>query len=129
VGELTIVAANVALLILLALAAFQAALIAGTPFGHFAWGGQHRVLPLRLRIGSAVSIVIYAAFAAIIAQRAGLWGFLPAGVVDVGIWVFVAYLALGVPLNAISRSRAERLTMTPVVLVLFLAVLIVALRW
>lgn len=113
-----------------ALAVFQAALIAGAPLGHFAWGGQNRVLPARLRIGSVIAIVIYAALAAIIAQRAGLIAaFLPAGVVDIGIWVFVAYLALGVPLNAISRSRAERLTMTPVVLILLLAVLVVALRW
>ena len=64
---MTIVAATVALLMLLALAAFQAVLIAGMPVGHFAWGGQHRVLPPRLRIGSAASIVIYAVFAAIIA--------------------------------------------------------------
>ena len=123
------VAATIALLMLAALAVFQAALVAGAPLGHFAWGGQHRVLPSRLRIGSAIAILIYAALVAILAQRAGLASFLPAGVVDIGIWVFVAYLALGVPMNAISRSRAERLTMTPVVLVLFLAVLIVALRW
>jgi hypothetical protein len=28
-----------------------------------AWGGQHRVLPTKFRIGSALSIVLYAVFA------------------------------------------------------------------
>ena len=37
------------------------------------------------------------------------------------------YFALGVPLNAISRSRPERLVMTPVVLLLALCCLVVAL--
>ena len=54
---------------------------------------------------------------------------LPPAIVDVGIWVVVAYLALGVPLNAISRSAPERFTMTPVVVILFLLVLTVAMGW
>ena len=49
--------------ILLALAIFQLALALGAPLGRFAWGGQHRVLPVRLRIGSAIAIVIYAVIA------------------------------------------------------------------
>ena len=54
-------AAALALTVLLALlAVFQLALALGAPLGHFAWGGAHRVLPRRLRIGSLVSIVIYA---------------------------------------------------------------------
>ena len=37
------------------------------------------------------------------------------------------YFSLGVPVNAISRSRPERLVMTPVVLLLALSCLVVAL--
>ena len=52
-------AAAIALTVILALlAVFQLALVLGAPLGRFAWGGTHRVLPARLRIGSAVSIVI-----------------------------------------------------------------------
>ena len=126
---MTLVAAWLACAIFAALAVFQAALIAGARLGHFAWGGQHRVLPRNLRIGSIVSIVLYAFFAAIILQRAGVIAFLPAPVADVGIWVVAAYLALGIPLNAISRSLPERLTMTPVVIVLFALVVTVAMGW
>jgi hypothetical protein len=126
---LTIIAAWLACAMLAALAVFQAALIAGAPLGHFAWGGQHRVLPRNLRIGSVVSIVLYAGFAAIILQRAGVVTFLPAPVADIGIWVIAGYSALGIPLNAISRSLPERFTMTPVVAVLFVLVLTVAMGW
>jgi hypothetical protein len=125
----TLIAAWLACAILAALAVFQAALIAGAPLGHFAWGGQHRVLPRNLRIGSIVSIVLYAFFAAIILQRAGVIAVLPAPVADVGIWVVAAYLALGIPLNAISRSLPERYTMTPVVIALFALVVTVAVGW
>ena len=65
-------AAVVALTLLAALAVFQGLLVAGQPLGRFAWGGQHEVLPPNLRIGSAVSIALYAAFAVLILQAAGV---------------------------------------------------------
>jgi len=45
----------------------------------------------------------------------------------VGMWVVFAYVVLGIPLNAISRSKPERYTMTPVVAVLAVLSLLVAL--
>ena len=122
-------AAWLACAILALLGLFQAALIAGAPIGHFAWGGQHRVLPRNLRIGSVVSILLYAVFAVVLLQRIGALLLLPEVVVGVGVWVIAGYLALGIPLNAISRSRPERLTMTPVVVVLFVLVVTVAAGW
>jgi hypothetical protein len=113
--------------ILAALAIFQFALVLGAPIGRFAWGGQHRVLPARLRVGSAVSIVIYAFIAALALDRAGLVDVVPDPVSTVGMWIVFAYFVLGIPLNAISRSRPERFTMTPVVTVLALLSLVVAL--
>lgn len=119
----------IACAVLAGLAAFQAALVAGAPLGHFAWGGQHRVLPRKLRIGSAVAIAIYALFAVLLLQKAGVIALLPGPVVQIGLWVQFAYLVLGIGANAISRSRAERLTMTPVCLMLATLVLIVAMGW
>jgi hypothetical protein len=106
---------------------FQGLLVAGLPLGRFAWGGQNAVLPAGLRIGSAVSIGLYAVFAVLVLQAAGRLSLLPAGFVDVAIWVLVGYFALGIVLNGISRSRPERLTMTPVVALLALSCLVVAL--
>jgi hypothetical protein len=114
--------------VLAGLAVFQALLVAGQPFGRFAWGGQHVVLPTGLRVGSAVSIALYAGFAVLILSAAGALAVLPAGFVDVAIWILTGYFALGIAMNAISRSRPERLVMTPVVLVLTVVCLVLALR-
>src|SRR5687768_9176839 len=109
--------AVLAVVVLAGLAVFQALLVAGQPLGRFAWGGQHDVLPTGLRLGSAVSIALYAAFAVLMLSAADTLDVLPTGFVDVAIWVLTGYFTLGIAMNAISRSRPERLVMTPVVLV------------
>jgi hypothetical protein len=120
--------AVVACVLLAALAVFQVLLVAGRPLGLFAWGGQHEVLPRGLRIGSASSVVLYVVIAAVILQAAGLISVVPDDVTGVGIWVLTGYFALGIVLNGISRSRPERLVMTPVVTVLTACCLVVALH-
>lgn len=121
-------AAVVACLLLVALVAFQVALAAGAPWGRLAWGGQHEGrLPRHLRVGSAVSVVLYAAFGAVALDRAGLVDTMPEDVSRVACWVLTGYLALGTLLNLVSRSRAERVVMTPVAAVLALCFLALAL--
>ncbi len=120
-------AAVVALVLLASLAVFQGLLVAGAPLGRFAWGGQNEVLPTKLRIGSVVSIALYAGFAVLILQAAGTLSLLPNGFVGVAIWVLTGYLVLGIGMNAISRSRPERMVMTPVVAILAAACLVLAL--
>lgn len=113
--------------LLAALAVFQIALVAGAPWGRFAWGGAHRVLPRRLRVGSAIAVGLYAAFAVLLLSRAGV---LPGGesaAVVVLTWVLFGYFALGVVLNGMSRSRAERWTMAPVCAMLAIMILVIAL--
>jgi hypothetical protein len=120
--------AAIALCVILAiLAVLQLALIFGAPIGRFAWGGQHRVLPTKLRIGSAVSIVIYAIIGLLALDRAGLVDVVPDVVSTVAMWVVFAYFVLGIGMNAISRSKPERYTMAPVSLVLAVLSLLVAL--
>lgn len=104
--------------ILAALAVFQVALAAGAPWGRLAWGGQHRVLPKKLRIGSIVSVVIYALIATIALDRAGAIDILPEAFSRVVMWVIFAYFTIGIMMNLISRSNPERYTMTPLTIVL-----------
>jgi hypothetical protein len=122
------IAAILICVILGLLAVFQLALVLGAPIGHFAWGGADRVLPRAKRIGSVISIVLYAMFAWVFLMKAELvpmvW---PEIVVDVAAWVIAAYFAIGIPMNAISRSKPERYTMTPVVILLTVLSVIVAL--
>jgi hypothetical protein len=122
-----VTAAIVLTALLVVLAVFQLALALGAPLGHFAWGGTHRVLPPKLRIGSLVSIVIYALIVVIALDRSRVIDVVPDPVSTVGMWVVFGYFVLGIPLNAVSRSRPERFTMTPVVLVLAVLSLLVAL--
>jgi hypothetical protein len=110
------------------LAVFQLALVFGAPIGHFAWGGADRVLPRAKRIGSVVAILVYAMFAWLLLMKAELVSTtLPEVVVDVAAWVITVYFALGVVMNAMSRSKPERYTMTPVAIVLTVLSLIIAL--
>jgi hypothetical protein len=110
---MTALAAVAACAMLGGLAVFQLLLISGARLGRYAWGGQHEVLPRRLRIGSAVSIALYAVFALVILQRAGLVSLIPGPAARAGIWVLAAYFGLGIVLNAISRSKRERYAMVP----------------
>ena len=121
-------AAVAACLVLGALAVFQVALALGAPLGRFAWGGQHEVLPTRLRIGSLVSVAIYAAIGAILLARAGV---ITLGIgdraVEIAAWIVTAYFALGIAMNLASRSRPERLVMTPTCVLLAALSAVVAL--
>lgn len=121
-----IIASIIALTILALLIIFQVALIAGAPLGNYAWGGKHKVLPAKLRIGSVTSILIYVVFAAFVLSKSGLWVLISSEtIVSVGLWIMTAYLLLGVFLNAASRSKPERNLMTPTALVLAISFFIV----
>jgi hypothetical protein len=115
---MTIPSALVVCGLLFGLGVFQLLLAAGAPMGKFAWGGQNRVLPVRLRFASVVSTIIYAAFAVVVLDRAGLISVLPDQVAQVGIWVIVGLLVLGTIPNLISRSPSERYLMAPLTLLL-----------
>ncbi|SEB61039.1 hypothetical protein SAMN04489806_1277 [Paramicrobacterium humi] len=110
------------------LALFQLALALGAPWGRFAWGGQHRgVLPAGKRVGSGVTVLVYVVIALIALDKAALIDIFPSAFSSVGMWVVFAFLVLSVLMNAISRSKPERVTMTPVSLLLAALALLVAL--
>lgn len=123
-----IIAAYVSLGILGLLAIFQLLLALGAPLGHFAWGGQQKTLSAKFRIGSVVSIVIYALCAVLIIGKAGIFEVpLSSTILNVGAWFLAVYFTLGVLMNAISRSKPERYTMTPVALILATCLFVLAL--
>lgn len=125
---MTSAAAIILCVLLGALAIFQLLLILGVPIGRFAWGGQHDVLPAKLRVGSAVSILIYSIFVVITLERAQLIDIIPGDTFEtVAMWVLTGYFALGIVMNAISRSKPERMVMVPTTIVLTVLSLIVAL--
>lgn len=112
---MTQLVAILATLILLGLGVFQFLLILGKPLGEYAWGGQNKVLPTKLRIASATSILLYVIFALVIlawavvintsTSRAWLY---------TGMWILTVYFVAGVLLNLASRSKKERKVMVPI---------------
>ncbi len=104
--------------VLALLALFQFALVFGAPWGRLAWGGQDRVLPTAKRIGSVGSLLIYAFMAVVAWDRVGAIDVFPDLFSQIAMWVIFAYSALGILMNAISRSAPERFTMVPVSIVL-----------
>lgn len=121
-------AAIIASLVLLCLGIFQLLLIAGLPIGKLAWGGQYTVLPLKLRLASATSVLLYLFFALIILNQAGVIGlFSMSGWTNTALIILTIYFFIGILMNAASRSKPERLAMTPVATVLALLFLYVTL--
>lgn len=115
------------LIVISLLIIFQIALICGAPLGHFAWGGQDKVLPTKKRIGSVASIVIYLIMTAFVLSKAQVLSIVTNdAVLDAGLWIIFGYLVLGIVMNALSHSKPERFVMTPVAAILAVCVGIVA---
>ena len=110
------------------LAAYQCALAAGAPFGEAAWGGgREGQLPPSLRIGSGISIWIYAMATGVVLRRGGLAvDRCPMPVARVASWVLVVLLTVGTLANFASQSGWERFLLGPVTLVLAGLSLVVA---
>ncbi|QHU90551.1 hypothetical protein GWK74_03435 [Candidatus Saccharibacteria bacterium oral taxon 488] len=90
----------------------------GLPLGEFTMGGQHKILPKKLRVMAVISVVIQI-FAMIIILQAGgfisLW--LPFTVTKYICLFFAAYLTLNTIMNMISKSKKEKYVMTPISLI------------
>ncbi|MDH4119941.1 MAG: hypothetical protein OEX04_20665 [Acidimicrobiia bacterium] len=123
-------AATIAVVLFTIVALFQILLAAGMPWGAAAWGGQNPgVLPNRLRVSSAVSgAVVFPLLALYVIDAAGLAqiSWLP-GSGRTAMWVLCGFFVLGTLMNAVSRSRIERIW-APVNLVLAICCLVVAIN-
>lgn len=101
------------------IAAFQVALALGAPLGRAAWGGAQDRLPMRLRIGSAIAVVVWVLAALIVLARGGSPVIaLPSIVVDWGTWGLAGLSAIGAVMNFASSSPWERFGWGPLALIL-----------
>lgn len=88
----------------------------GLPYGEFAMGGRHRIMPPQMRVACGVSVVI---------QLIAILYLLQAGnVISIGVpfdrrvcYFFAVYLMLNTIMNLLSRSMKEKLVMTPLSLI------------
>ena len=90
----------------------------GLPLGEFTMGGQHRILPKKLRVVAVISVAIQI-FAMIIILQAG--SFIPLWfsfkITKYICFFFATYLSLNTILNMLSKSRKEKYLMTPISLI------------
>lgn len=114
---------------LLIVSLFQVALVLGAPLGEYAFGGAYRgKLPVRYRIGSAFSILIYIATAAhYLAQAQVVNRLLPNDLNSLVNWALVGLNTASLIMNGISRSKRERNTWVPVALLLLICSIFIAL--
>jgi len=110
------------------LGVFQSLLALGVPVGRAAWGGSHRVLPVRLRWASVAAVPVLGLAAWAVLARASLLAPGPEpAIVRLAVWVFACYFMLNTVGNLASKSSLERNTMTPVSTLLVLCFVVVAL--
>ena len=123
-------AALIQAVVALGVVAFQLALVAGAPWGEYTMGGQSKGrLPRSLRVGAAVSAVIMLAQTGhYLAQAGALPRLLDPNASSVVNWIWFGFSIVGLVMNSISRSRKERNTWIPVLLVSAVCTLLVALN-
>lgn len=89
---------------------FQISLAFGAPFGKVAWGGQHdAALPQKLRISSAISAVFLLFIISVILSFTGSISLYTSSFEMVFLWFTAIYFGIGIIMNAISRSKIERI--------------------
>lgn len=110
-------AGKVSALLLLIVVTFQVALAAGAPWGAATQGGSNEgVLPDMLRVGSVITLFIYAALAVVAGTSHA-----PATLRRRVLYAAAAVMVLATLLNIASTSFVERIIWAPVTIALVIA--------
>ena len=93
-------------------------LICGLPLGELTMGGRYKVFPKKLRIVLVLQLVLQMFFVIIILQMGGivpLW--FSRNITKIICVIMAAYLSLNTVMNCISKSKKEKVVMTPLSLI------------
>ncbi|MBY9008809.1 MAG: hypothetical protein KGD74_02975 [Candidatus Lokiarchaeota archaeon] len=122
-----LIAAIIAVVVFVVMSVFQLLLALGLPLGKLAYGGKYEKLPTNMRIMSLVAIGIFALGSISVLERAGIITIFNDPIFTlVVVWVIAVYLAFNTLLNAIWKSKQEKLIMTPLSLISAICCFIVA---
>lgn len=87
----------------------------GLPLGEFAMGGKYKVMPKKLRGVCVISVLVQLFAVMIILQTGGfLRGIFSYGVTRGFCFFFAIYLSINCVMNILSKSKKEKLFMTPI---------------
>jgi len=122
-----LIAAIIAVVIFVVISVLQLLLALGLPLGKLAYGGKYEKLPTNMRIMSLVAIGIFTLGSISVLERAGIITVFNNPIFTlVVVWVIAIYLAFNTLINAISKSKPEKLIMTPLSLILSICCFILA---
>ncbi|MBR4822440.1 MAG: hypothetical protein IKZ71_04755 [Bacteroidales bacterium] len=93
-------------------------IICGLPLGELTMGGQYKVFPKKLRLVLVSQLLLQVFFVIVILQMGGhlpLW--FSYKTTRIILIIMAVYLSLNVLMNLVSKSKKERLIMTPLSLI------------
>ena len=105
-------------------------LASGLPYGEYAMGGKYKILPKKERIICIISVIVQT-FAILVLLQAGRvfsFGFSDK-TANLLCYIFAVYLSLNVFMNLLSKSKKEKLFMTPLSFVIAICFWLTALNF
>jgi len=124
-----LITATIASILFVVLIIFQLLLVLGFTLGTPipAYGGRYDKLTKNLRMMSIIAIGIFIFALITILARSGAIFFLKNSLVFIiAIWVFAIYFVLNTVMNIASKSKLEKLVMTPISLVVSICCFVIA---
>jgi hypothetical protein len=106
---------------------FQLLLALGVPWGKAAWGGQSEVLPNGYRVASLAAALFFAFSVLVVLSRIDVLTLIGPRVTNVFFWIYTIYFGIGIFMNAVSKSKVERIWV-PVVAAMFALSLVLLIR-
>jgi hypothetical protein len=115
------IASLICAIITLGMALLQLSLTFGSPLGEYVLGGQHKVLPQKMRLVSSAFTLIFIFVGMCYLQRGNfLYIGLSSGVVNVIVIVNTLFLAYAIIGNGmLTKSKKEKYVMTPFSIIQF----------
>ena len=115
---IVLIAALIAVVFFTVLSIFQLLLAIGLRLGKLAYGGKYEKLPTNMRIMSIVAIGIFVLASISVLERAVIIIIFNNPILTmVIVWIIAIYLAFNTLLNLLSKSKPEKLIMTPISLI------------
>jgi hypothetical protein len=101
----------------------------GLPYGDFAMGGKYKVMPKQMRATCAISVFIQLVAIMFILQAGNVISIDALKTIAKGVCYFFAfYLIVNTIMNALSKSKKEKLVMTPLSFLTAICFLITAIN-
>ena len=121
-GILFTIAVIIGVALVFVMALLQGSLVFGAPFGEYVLGGQHRVLPKKMRLVSGgISLAFIVVGISYLQVAGAIGGFFNPVFVKVLLAAFTVFIACAIVSNGfITKSKKEKYIMTPCTIVQFI---------